>query len=151
MATRRARYGTVTSPTNAAINRDTAARTTDAHRCPASPDTVENSAAPNASPNPTSASKNLAHTSAVPDRSTDCRNDRSHAPAPPPAPTEFMVVDPTLRSLAPPEGTINEKWLAEKARVTCLESARSVYRFSSNAVPRNADPPSLVTPKRLPA
>jgi hypothetical protein len=42
-----------------------------------------------------------------------------------------MVVDPTIRSLAPPQGTINEKRLAEKAGVTCY---RLTFALESSVV-----------------
>src|SRR5581483_11063652 len=66
-ATRLARYGTVTSPTRVASTKEVEARMSVAQRFPASRETVEKSAAPNASPNPTRDSKNFTHTSAVAD------------------------------------------------------------------------------------
>jgi hypothetical protein len=56
----------------------------------------------------------LAHTSAA----ADCSHAGAPALRPLSAVTEFMVVDPTARSLASWRGTINEKRLTEKAFVT---------------------------------
>src|ERR1700686_3926544 len=66
-ATRRARYGTVTSPTNVASTSDVEARITVAQTLPASRETVENNADAKATPKPTSASRNLTQTSAAAD------------------------------------------------------------------------------------
>src|ERR1700721_2650429 len=66
-ATRRARYGTVTSPTKVASTSEVDARITVAQTLPASRETVEKSAEPKAKPRPTSASKNLTQTSAEAD------------------------------------------------------------------------------------
>src|ERR1700730_11682445 len=62
-ATRRARYGTVTSPTKEASTSEVEARITVAHRLPASRETVEKSAVAKAIPRPTRASRNLTQTS----------------------------------------------------------------------------------------
>src|SRR5271165_2614784 len=72
-ATRRARNGTLTSPTKVASTSEVEARMMVAQRLPASRDTVEKSAAAKASPSPTSASRNLTQTSAE----ADC----SHCPS----------------------------------------------------------------------
>src|ERR1700736_1616354 len=67
MATRRARKGTASSPTNAASTSEVEARIIVARILPASRDTVEKSAEAKARPRPTRASKNLTQTSLVPD------------------------------------------------------------------------------------
>lgn len=64
-AARRARYGTVVSPTMVASTRAAEARMSVAQRLPDSRETVENSAAANARKSPTIASKNRTHTSGI--------------------------------------------------------------------------------------
>src|SRR5579884_1546437 len=65
-ATRRARYGTVVIPTNAAMTSAAEAKIRDAHTFPESLAILENRAAAKASTNPASARKNRVHTSAPP-------------------------------------------------------------------------------------
>src|SRR5208283_706571 len=69
--TRRARYGTVVRPTNVASRRAADARTIVPQTLPDSRETVENSAAANASTRPTIATRKRTQTSGIPIRSNE--------------------------------------------------------------------------------
>src|SRR2546421_13111142 len=116
MATRRARYGTVISPTSVASNRETEARMTAAHTFPASRDTVEKSAAANAIPKPTSARKNFTQRSAAADCSHWVRRAAVDG-------LDFMeseYVECTARSLTSAEKN-------EQSPMACAESRRNLH------------------------
>src|SRR6266853_6929413 len=93
-----------------------------AQRFPASRDTVENSAAAKASPNPTRASRNFAHTSAA----GECSHSNT---GPEPEALDFnesAYGKCTDRSLASWGTRINQHWRANNAFVTVMGGDRPV-------------------------